>query len=210
MNDEKYLERVAKWRSNRLSDADEIAMLMSQQFPDRYQIRGLDYGCNDGVIQARMNQGCRRLMVEGVDANEAAVNKARKLGRVVSLVRNGYPTDHKDSSFDFVMSLATLAHIKQARDAVREMCRLVRPGGLLIIETPHPAYDQVVAPMHWFTGYKGDPTIVRKWWPKELHMMIPVQRFDRESVDLVGRRLPWPFSNLPLTSDYRAIYRRHL
>jgi len=43
----------------------------------------------------------------------------------------------KDNSFDSVVSFHVIEHIKQDKDYLKEMCRVLRPGGIALITTPN-------------------------------------------------------------------------
>ena len=99
-------------------------------------MRLLDVGCGDGaLICAAAARGAR---VAGVDADSAMLTAARlrlaqagleatlREGRV-----DGLP--FPDASFDVVASVTVLCFVGDAECAVREMARVLRPGGRLVI-----------------------------------------------------------------------------
>src|SRR5262245_42592076 len=55
------------------------------------------------------------------------------------------PTPFADGSFDAVVMLATLEHIRHKDPLGRECYRLLRPGGRLIITVPSACVDGIVA-----------------------------------------------------------------
>jgi SAM-dependent methyltransferase len=57
------------------------------------------------------------------------------------------PLDLPDESFDSVVMLATLEHIRDKDPLARECARLLRPGGRVIITVPSPRVDGIV---HFF------------------------------------------------------------
>jgi SAM-dependent methyltransferase len=54
-----------------------------------------------------------------------------------------------DASFDTILMLATLEHIRDKSPLGREGFRLLRPGGRLIVTVPTPTVDPIVAALHW-------------------------------------------------------------
>jgi ubiquinone/menaquinone biosynthesis C-methylase UbiE len=166
------------------------------------RMKGLDYGCNDGAVQAFFQDLDPRFDMSGADVNPYAVMRASQKHRHAVVIRSGSITRLESASFDFVICLATLAHIPDQAAALAEMHRLLKPNGFLIVETPNPKFDRVNAVSHLLTGYKGDPTIVRKVSPDRLRSMT-AETFDFLRLEHTGRRLPGPLSLIPLTSDYR-------
>jgi SAM-dependent methyltransferase len=58
------------------------------------------------------------------------------------------PLPFADSSFDAVVMLATLEHIRDKEPLARECFRLLRSGGRVIITVPSPRVDAVVGLLH--------------------------------------------------------------
>ena len=59
-------------------------------------------------------------------------------GRVHSEVQDGRALTYADASFDAAYSVSVLEHIPDAGDsvAIRELARVVRPGGLIVVTVP--------------------------------------------------------------------------
>jgi SAM-dependent methyltransferase len=55
------------------------------------------------------------------------------------------PLAYPDASFDAVVLLATLEHIRDTAPLARECRRLLRPGGRVIITVPSPRVDTILA-----------------------------------------------------------------
>ncbi|MGH9277961.1 MAG: class I SAM-dependent methyltransferase [Acidimicrobiales bacterium] len=74
--------------------------------------------------------------VEGVEVSKPAVEHAQELGFTVKhceLHEAGYPDGH----FDVAISSEVLEHVADPRGLLREIARVLRPGGLLWATTPH-------------------------------------------------------------------------
>ena len=102
------------------------------------QPRILDAGCGSGrnlVELAGFGS------VVGLEPSErgAEVARARGLGDVVQAEIGTMPFD--DASFDLITLLDVLEHIEDDRGALRELRRVARPGGVLLITVP--AYPQL-------------------------------------------------------------------
>lgn len=58
------------------------------------------------------------------------------------------PLPFADGSFDYVISFQVIEHIRRDRDFVREVARVLKPGGRLIISTPNRPMSLTRNPWH--------------------------------------------------------------
>ena len=71
------------------------------------------------------------------------------------------PIGFADASFDYVISFQVIEHIKRDREFIREVHRILRPGGKFIVSTPN-------APM----SLTRNPWHVREYRPEELKALL--------------------------------------
>lgn len=96
----------------------------------------LDVGCGDGTLAlAAWQRGAR---VTGVDPDPhmlpAARNKARILGAPVTFLQaRGERLPFPDQCFDIVLAVTVLCFVEDAVAFLREVARVLRPGGRLVI-----------------------------------------------------------------------------
>ena len=96
--------------------------------------RLLDVGCGaGGLLEAARDQGWK---AQGVDVSETAVKHVRSLGFNAF---HGELQDAKlsDQDFDVITAGELLEHVFDPAAVLKEMARLLRPGGLLWTTTPH-------------------------------------------------------------------------
>src|SRR5512133_822433 len=90
--------------------------------------RVLDLGCGDGAMLAHLQQtrGCSGYGIEINDANVLACVKRRV--DVIQLNLDEGPSMFEDASFDVVLQIDTLQHLRNAEVMLRETVRVGRVG----------------------------------------------------------------------------------
>ena len=109
--------------------------VLEQQFPaaDR-PIDLLDFGCGTGAFLEHLE---RFGTVSAVDSDPSAVAFCHTRGRAeVKLVPAGARLPFEDGAFDLITSLDVIEHIDDDVAALRELRRVLRPGGRLLIAVP--------------------------------------------------------------------------
>jgi SAM-dependent methyltransferase len=97
--------------------------------------RGLDIGADNGVISYLLRQ--RGGHWHSADLDERTVRSIRQLvGTDVHQIDGG-PTTFEDAAFDQIVIVDFLEHISDDHGFARELARIVKPGGQVIINVPH-------------------------------------------------------------------------
>ncbi|MEV0143820.1 MULTISPECIES: class I SAM-dependent methyltransferase [unclassified Nonomuraea] len=112
--------------------------------------RVLDVGCGTGYLTRVLAPVAGpNGHVTGVDPSAPMIEHARKKapGNCSYLVGEGQSLDLPDASFDVVVSSLAVHHMPSAErgNAVREMFRVLRPGGRLLIAECRPPANPVLA-----------------------------------------------------------------
>jgi SAM-dependent methyltransferase len=94
----------------------------------------LDFGCGTGGMLPHLE---RFGDVSGVDGDEQAVAFCHQRGREeVRYLPPGHPLPFADAAFDLVTSFDVLEHIEDDVAALRELTRVVSPGGRVALAVP--------------------------------------------------------------------------
>ncbi len=97
----------------------------------------LDAGCGTGYSSQFIMEEIKPGRLVAFDILPGEISAAKKRGLAVDFfVGDATRLALKDGIFDAVFVFAVLHHIVKWRDAARELGRLLRPGGILLIEEP--------------------------------------------------------------------------
>jgi SAM-dependent methyltransferase len=111
----------------------EVLERVLAELPLPAQTRILDAGCGSG---RNMVELARRGTVTGVElsATSACLARGREAGRVIegSVTEMSFETD----SFDLAVCLDVIEHLEDDLGALRELRRVVAPGGSLLVTVP--------------------------------------------------------------------------
>ena len=103
--------------------------------------RVLDAGCGAGYGSAELAEAA--LEVVGMDVAPEAVDFARAHYQAPNLrFEQGscVAMPHAEASFDLVVAFEVIEHLEDWRGFLTEACRVLTPGGQLIVSTPNKAY----------------------------------------------------------------------
>ncbi len=111
----------------------------------------LDVGCGLGHWSRVLTRGLPALTeITGIDPDEAWVRQARLVDEDRQSVQTsvfqgrGEQLPYPDGSFDLVTCQTVLIHVADVPAVLREMCRVVRPGGTVLVAEPNNLAGQLV------------------------------------------------------------------
>lgn len=115
----------------------------------------LDAGCGTGSILQQLSNPARNV---GVDLAPEAIEFCRKRGLTNVQQADICALPFPEATFDAVICSSVLYHqwVKDVDGALREFRRVLRPGGLLLVNVPafrflYSAHDDAVMTAHRFT-----------------------------------------------------------
>lgn len=126
--------------------------LMAQRWQLDSVQRVLDVGCGIGhwgrVLLPLLPEGCT---ITGIDMEERSVERAREIARgqqkenqLHYQVGRAEQLPFSDESFDMVTCQTLLIHLADVPRALREMVRVLKPGGILVAAEPNNIVQTLV------------------------------------------------------------------
>lgn len=119
----------------------------------------VDIGCGDAALlhEAVSAIGCRSV---GIDADSTGIELARtefsrrgSPGSFILVEGSDYP--FRDGTFSHAICADVIEHVSDPQDLLREIRRILRPGGSLVLSTPVRLTEKPLDDHHvneWFTG----------------------------------------------------------
>jgi SAM-dependent methyltransferase len=111
-----------------------LLAVLRKFLPEPGRLEILDAGCGTGI---NLDYLAEFGTVTGVDSSEEAIQFCRRRGHEGVQRADLTRLDaFADGRFDLVTALDVVEHIDDDRAAVRELVRVVRPGGMLLVTVP--------------------------------------------------------------------------
>lgn len=120
--------------------------LLTNKFKSVKNKKILDVGCNYGEIE---NYLSRENQVTAIDIDETALKIGKKTFKNVTFIKaSATNLPFRDKSFDFIICLAVLEHIKNDTLALKEMSRVLKDKGEIILAVPNEKAELIPS---WLT-----------------------------------------------------------
>ena len=141
--------------------------LLRRFLPARRDLEILDAGCGTGINLDYLDEFGSVL---GVDASEEAIEFCRRRGNLNVTRSDLTALDVGERRFDLVTALDVIEHIDDDASAVRELLRVTRPGGHLLLTVP--AFPELWSDHDEINHHR------RRYRAREVRSLLPVAECD--------------------------------
>ncbi len=215
MDNKHYYDEFANWYEKERHDGyhaliDELELDLVMPFARGADV--LEVGCGTGLLLGPVSKVAKS--AKGIDISPGMLKQAR--ARDLDVYEGtAEKLPFEDESFDLVYSFKVLAHVQGIRDALREVMRVLRPGGHAVLEFYNKQSVRYVAKRLAKPGLissRIDESAVYTRWdsPFSVKQMMP---WDLEVVSTHGVRVATPAATvhrLPVLKDVFGTLERRL
>lgn len=174
----------------------------------------LDVGCGRGFYVKAISLYSFPRSIYGVDINSQYIEKAKETiedKRIVLEQGSIYNLPYKNRTFDFIICSEVLEHLSDDTKAIKEIYRLLKPGGTVAITVPNENFPFFWDPLNWLLMHIFKTHINKNiWWlagiwadheklyrKEELLLIIKKQNLKIDNTYSVIHYC-WPFSHFLL------------
>lgn len=123
--------------------------------------QALNLGTGEGDYDQMIAAGCRSLTA--VDINERDIEYAKALNAQVPnltyQVENALDLSFPDNTFDLIVSVEVIEHVGDPEQMIREIRRVLKPGGFLLITFPYLDFPFTYDPINRILSWVSDQHI---------------------------------------------------
>lgn len=131
-----YHVHYSKRRKSKMRTA-AIRLASTTKYLETERPRTLDVGCSVGAtVQAAKDLGWEAM---GVDISQNAVKYCQSKGLDCHKI-DGVKLPFKDNYFDLLTNWHVIEHCRDVKETLDEWYRVLKPGGVMILETPDSTY----------------------------------------------------------------------
>ena len=173
------------WRAGQQRRLDMILAAAGERAAGRI----LEDGCGVGMYLARLAHGAHAVVGLEIE-HERGLEALALVERVVCGAgeRLPFPTDH----FDLVLSHEVIEHVRNDRDAIAEIVRVLRPGGRLALFCPNRGYPFETHGIYWRGSYHFGNIPLVNYLPRSLRDRLAphVRVYSRRDLEALFAGLP--------------------
>jgi 2-polyprenyl-6-hydroxyphenyl methylase/3-demethylubiquinone-9 3-methyltransferase len=207
-----------KWYT---ADDDPIALLrreseakipwvlekIKKNFSENKNIKILDVGCGGGFLSNALAKNS--FAVTGIDMSEDSLRIAKEHDEtqsVVYQVADAYKLPFANESFEVVTAMDFLEHVEDPEAVVKEISRLLKPGGLFIYHTFNRnfiAYIMIIKFVEWFVRNTPKNLHILRLFIKPKELAGFCNRHEIDVKELTG--IKPVFSTIPIKNYFTGV-----
>ena len=171
---------------------------LEKYIPREKEITVVDLGCGNGAIISEMIKINEDAEYIGLDASQKAIKEAEKNvpSEKFEVIWDGGCFPLLSESVDFIFCSEVIEHMNDIGNAFREMSRVLKKGGKVLITTPYhgTVKDVIIALFHFEEHYDVKGPHIRFFTEKALFGCMNEVGIEPTDYGYYGRFFPVPFS----------------
>jgi SAM-dependent methyltransferase len=161
--------------------------------PDGRPVRILDIGCGTGLMLSWLERYSRGAPVVGLEYSAGGIAFCRSRGHTALIHGTATDLPFATASFDLVTTFEVLDEIPDDRPAFREIARVLRPGGRVLIRLPG---------LEWLrSGHDAAMQTQRRTTPAGLSAKLAAVGLEVERATFANSVLLGPIAGMRLTRN---------
>ncbi len=156
----------------------------------------LDFACGNGVLLPTLSKLYNSVI--GIDLHTTAATrliKEHRLNNVLAVTTNGLNLPFKNNFFSTIITTSTLEHFFELEKVLKELSRVIRPGGQLIFLVPSEnlfyqfgrMLFRYTKPVDHYHSAKEIESVIEKYFKTEVKKSLPFNLPACISVYRLGR-----------------------
>ncbi|MBP9759478.1 class I SAM-dependent methyltransferase [Candidatus Dojkabacteria bacterium] len=150
-------------------------------------IKFLEVGCGLGYFSNKaFKMGAK---VTGIDIGPKLVKINKKLTpKGTFVVSSASKLPFKDNTFDVVLSTEVIEHVDNQKEALKEMCRVLKKNGVLVITTPNRLFKPLFDLLSFLRirPYHGNEKWIYSWDMKAILLKSGMKLIDEKYFNFIA------------------------
>lgn len=156
----------------------EVIQGIKKYYPEAKAI--LDIGTADGLMLSRIKKKFPQAECVGLEYSQELINSCRD--KNIKIIQgDAQNMALKNNSFDVAIATALIEHLDKPMKMLREIHRVLRSGGILILTTPNPFFEKIAELIGHFEKEIHQETFtikkLKKYFKKAGFEIIKTKRF---------------------------------
>lgn len=190
----KFYENYWIGQDNYLSDFNLKWPKLKKFIPLNDNIIIVDFGCGNGKILGEIKKINSKAKLVGFDVSETALKEAKKnlLEVEFNKITDGEKLSLGDKVVDFIFSSEVIEHIYDTENAFKELARILKPGGKILLTTPYHGFIKNLLIILFAFNKHFNPVgaHIRFFTKKTLFNLFKKYGFEMEKYGYYGRFFP--------------------
>lgn len=127
----------------------------------------LEVGCGNGYYLSLLNRLGLKISLTGIDNDKAALFDAQRFigdEKVILVFADATKLPFGESSFDKIICSEVIEHVKNDKKVLKEIHRVLKKGGVMVLSTCNISYPFFWDPINWFLQHIFKTHIKRGFW----------------------------------------------